>query len=228
NTFINVGTFQKTGGTGTTSIGWNFNSTGTINTSTGSLYCSTWTGANTLNGLANMTFDLHNASLTVLSNAVMNWISGDLSAGSLTVAAGGTLTISNSVYLSSSAPGGALTNYGTVVWAAAGGNYLYGYGGAVIFNAGLWQATTDNNLYNASGTNTFINVGTFQKTGGTGATTIGWKFNTTGTISTLSGALSISDWIGNNVLYGSPTLSGGATLFGTLTVPSGEVLTAVR
>src|SRR5262249_16343691 len=119
----------------------------------------------------------------------------------------GTLTISNGVTLSSTATSGALTNYGTVIWAATAGNYVSGYGNAVIFNAGLWQITADDSMNNAtSGTNTFINTGTIQKLGSTGVTTINWRFNSTGTINTAAGYLSCSAWMGINTLNGNARL----------------------
>src|SRR5205814_465714 len=107
-------------------------------------------------------------ALTVASNGVMTWTSGDLN-GPLTVAAGGTLSISNASSLTMGygnysygySNTVALTNYGTVVW---GGTYLYSYSSAVIYNAGLWQTLGDYTLGSQYGTNTFINTGTFNKT----------------------------------------------------------------
>ena len=187
------------------------------------LSCSSWTGVSTFNGTARMTFNPLNASLTVASNAVLDWTSGDVS-GALTVAAGGTLTISNGVSLSNFAPGGVLTNNGTVVWAATSGSYLYGYGGSVIYNAGLWQATADDSILNAnSGTNFFYNTGTFQKIGGSGATAIGWRMNTTGTINTTTGSLTCSSWIGVSTLNGTARMS-LSPLNASLTVASNSVL----
>jgi len=223
NVFINSGTFQKTGGSGSTSLNWTFNTTGTLATPSGSFSILTWTGLNTLNGTANLTFNSLNAPLLVSSNAVMNWVGGDISAGSLTIAAGGTLTISNSVNFSASAPGGALTNYGTVIWAAGSGAPIYGYGSSIIYNSGLWQALADSTFQNQVGSNAFVNTGTFQKTGGSAATAVNWSFTTTGTLDTPSGSLSLANWSGSSTLHGSPNISGG-TVFGGLTVPSGQVL----
>src|SRR5439155_1408649 len=98
------------------------------------------------------------------------------------------LAISNSVYLSANTAGAALTNYGTVLWT---GPNIYGFGNSVIYNAGLWQDLADNSLSNQCGTNTFLNVGTFQKAAGTGTTTISWAFNTTGMMEVRTGTLSL-------------------------------------
>ncbi len=223
NTFINVGSLQKIGGAGATTITWTFNTIGTVNTPTGQLSPSLWTGTNLLQGAANLSLNHLNAPLMVASNAVLNWVGGDISGAALTVAAGGTMTISNSVSLGASGTGGALTNYGTVVWPAGSGTPIYGYGGTVIYNAGFWQAGADGSLSSQAGTNTFNNVGTFQKTGNTGTTTIGWAFTTTGTLVTSSGSLSLNNWAGNSVLHGTPNINGG-TLTGVLTIAPGAVL----
>src|SRR5665213_1381720 len=193
-----------------------------------------WTGGSVTGGL-----------LTVSSNAVINWSGGDLSGGSLTVAQGGTLTVSNTVSFGYNAGnytavpnGGFLTNNGTVIWAAS----INGYGASVIQNAGLWQFTTDGTISTQFGTNTFINVGTLQKTGGTGTSTIAWNFSSTGTIDTTAGLLALN-WKGFSTLHGNFTFSGiiavpltissGATMNwsggdlsgGSLTVASGATLT---
>src|SRR5439155_609415 len=114
-------------------------------------------GVNTLNGLMNLAGGTMNAPLTVASGAVLNWTAADLT-GLLTVAAGGALTISNSVSVSYNYGnyngGGSLTNNGTVLWAGT----IYGYGGVLIHNAGLWQDAGDLLLGDGinSITNTFI------------------------------------------------------------------------
>src|SRR5204862_540297 len=116
-------------------------------------------------------------SLMVPASNTLNWTGGELDGGSLTVAAGATLTLSNTVYFGYSAGnyvavtnGGFLTNNGTVIWAAT----VYGYGGSVISNAGLWQSVTDGTLSSQYGANSFINAGTLQKIGGAGTSTISW------------------------------------------------------
>ena len=191
NIFLNAGAFQKSGGSGTTTINWAFTTTGSVDTPTGSITVGNWAGNSTLHGTANINPGTLSASLTVASNGVMNWLSGDLSGGALTIAAAGKLTITNSVTFGYNNGfqngGGTLTNYGTVIWAGNGAS-IYSYGSAVIHNAGLWEAVADNSLLNGSGTNFFVNTGAFQKAAGSGTTTINWAFNTTGTVDTPSGS----------------------------------------
>jgi len=217
--FINAGTFRKSGGTGATTIGWNFTSTGIFDIQTGSLSCSTWVGNSILNGNYTGSGTINSGvSLTVASNAVLNW-SGGTVAGALTVAQGGVLNITNNTTYQIF---GSLTNDGTVNW-SAGSIYGYGppsYATAIIYNAGLWNAQFDGSLTPASGTPAFINTGTFRKSGGTGTTTIGWNFTSTGTLDIQTGSLSTSAWVGNNTLNGDYTGTISVNSNATVTVPA--------
>src|SRR5439155_347871 len=118
--------------------------------------------------------------------------------------------------------GGALTNNGTVVSAGS----IYGYDHALIQNAGLWQVLGDLVVSDGIGgvTNTFINVGTLLKSAGSGAAAFLWRFNTTGTINTDSGVLSVPQWTGNNTLHGTLNLSGSTTMNAPLTIAGDGVL----
>ena len=119
--FINTGTLEKIGGTGTSTINWNFdNEGGTVSTPTGSFSMGNWTGNGLLVGNATFSsgtisgtlvpgavINISGATITgpliVSSNAVLNWSGGDLE-GALTVAQGGTLSISNTVYFGEEVP----------------------------------------------------------------------------------------------------------------------------
>src|SRR5208283_2822261 len=181
----------------------------------------------------------------VNSNGVLNWSGSDLE-GALTVAQGGTLSISNTVYFGETYPANtaALTNYGTVVWAASiigYANYNGSGGIAVIDNAGLWESVADNSmsLGNINATGLFINTGTLEKTGGTSTSTINWNFdNEGGTINTPTGSFSMGNWTGNGLVHGNATFSGGtisgavapgammtfsATIYGSMVVSSNAV-----
>ncbi|HEY5297312.1 MAG TPA: putative Ig domain-containing protein [Verrucomicrobiae bacterium] len=245
NTFINTGTLEKTSGTGASTIGWSFiNNSGTVNTLTGSFSMGNWidsglvhgnatfssgTIAGTLASDAMMNFSATiNAALTISSNAVANWNGGDLES-SLTVLQGGTLSISNQMYFDEISPytnNAALTNYGTVIWAGNIASYANegGLGGsATIDNAGLWESVGDNSIsLETTSTNLFVNTGTLEKIGGTGASTINWNFASTGTIDTSSGAFNL-DWNGPSTLHGNLTLA-GSTLTSPLIVASNAVL----
>ena len=242
--FVNVGTFEKSGGTGTTTIGWNFTTTGTLDIETGSLSTSAWVGNSTLNG--NYTGSISvvtNAVVTVPAGVTLNWTSGTIAGGGvldvasnaavnwggsevdgdLTVALGGVLNLTNSsatYYFQ-----GSLTNDGTVNWL---GGTIYGYGppnyNGLIYNAGLWNAEFDGTLSLASGMPAFINVGTIEKSGGTGTTTINWNLTSTGIFDTQTGSLSVSTWVGNNTLNGNYTGSATINSGVTLTVASNAVL----
>jgi hypothetical protein len=218
NYFINTGTLEKTAATGTSTIGWNFSSSGFIETYSGTFNLN-WGGPSVLHG--NLTLNgTMAAPLTIASNAVLNLSSGDLESA-LTVAQGGTLIQSNTLHFAydnysvSSTNTGCLTNYGTVIWAGtidASANSSTHGGGGIIYNAGLWDAVADLSMgvYSGSGTNYFINTGTLVKTAAIGTSTIGWTFDSeAGTLTTLSGYFTFSGtWSASSVVYGNATVSG--------------------
>jgi hypothetical protein len=248
NYFINTGTLEKTGGTGTSSINWAFsNNGGTVNTPSGAFSMGNWIGNGVLHGTATFVLGtitgtlasdcVVNSSATVTgsmivsSNALANWNGGDLE-GALTVAQGGTLTQSNNLHFAYNnySVGNTnttyLTNYGTVIWAGtidAAGNGSSHAGGGIIYNAGLWNAVADMTMgsYNGVGTNYFFNTGTLEKTGATGTSTIGWNFSSSGIIQTFSGTFNLN-WSGPSVLNGNLSLSG--TISTPLTIASNAVL----
>jgi hypothetical protein len=161
------------------------------------------------------------ASLTVASNAVVNWKAGQIY-GAVAINPGGAFNMTNNtIYYFF----GTLTNNGTVTWSAG---TLYGYNGALIYNAGLWDAQSDNQLVMASGTPNFINAGTFRKSGGAGTTTIGWPFGSSATIDVRTGTLSLANPFvqtagltlleGGNLLLSQGYYLRGGTLAGTNTV----------
>lgn len=202
--FINVGTFRKSGGTGTTTVGWNFNSIGSFDVQTGSLSISTWANDSTLNGNYTGVISVSdtNATILVASNAVLNWSGGTMQ-GTMTVAQGGVMNVTNAATYTIFS---SFTNNGTVNWSAGNINGFGppGYNG-LIYNAGLWNAQFDGTLNLSSGAPVFINAGTFRKSAGTGNTTIGWNFTSIGTIDTQTGSLSCSTWAGNSILNGNYT-----------------------
>ena len=72
NLFVNTGTLENIGGTGTSTINWNFTSTGTISTPSGTFTLNWNRGTNTLHGNATLIATTLSAPLTVASNAVLN------------------------------------------------------------------------------------------------------------------------------------------------------------
>ena len=249
NYFFNIGTLEKTGGAGTSTINWMFsNDGGTINTPGGTFSMGNWIGSGVVHGTATLSGGTMTGtmasdcvvtassatitgSMVISSNAIATWSGGDVE-GSLTVAQGGTLIQSNTLqfvysnYSVGSTNTGSLTNYGTVIWAGtidASGNATTHGGGGIIYNAGLWNAVADLSLgsYNGAGTNYFINTGTLEKTAAAGTSTVGWNFTSSGVIETPSGTFNLN-WAGPSVLFGTLTLSG--TISAPLTVGSNAVL----
>ena len=94
NTFISTGTLEKTGGTGTSTIGWNLTSTGPLNTLTGSLSLN-FSGNSILGGRANLSASLLHGTATVASNAVINWQGGTIN-GALNISTNAVVNWGNS------------------------------------------------------------------------------------------------------------------------------------
>lgn len=208
--FQNAGTLRKSGA-GTATIGWPFNSTGTVEQSAGRLEVSAWTGLSTVRDSVTFVGGLGSpeSSVVVASNAVVNVQSGPFN-GNLLVAAGGTLNLTNA---GSYALYGAWTNQGTVVLGSANGvTTLYGYGTALIENQGVWLTPSDQNseLINADGVpgKVFQNPGVIRQTG-RGTLALAWPFTTRGTLDQARGLLDVSAWRGTNVLHGAAVFLGG-------------------
>ncbi len=158
----------------------------------------------------------------------LNWTAGQIKAP-LNILAGGRVELSGLAPKFFGTSGATnvcgLTNYGTVVWSDLGGLQLYE--GTVVHNEGLFQVANDLEL---AGTNTFspvfLNVGTFQKVAGPGATRIGdIIFQGGGTIDVQSGYVSFPT--GKQTLADGTRVTGAGalridgaeiTLNGTITV----------
>ena len=204
NLFINVGTLEKIGGTSTSTINWNFESEGgTLTTPVGFFTFSGWSGNSVVLGNATVS---GNIAGIVASNAIVNWIGGDLE-GALAVAQGGTLSISNttSFAINNNANFGqtiivTLTNFGTVFW--AGDVTSYGNnqpqpdsGGAIIYNAGLLASRRRQyaDTVSENSSNLFINIGTLEKIGGSATSAINWLFlNNGGILGSQTNTLSLT------------------------------------
>jgi hypothetical protein len=112
-------------------------------------------------------FTVDSGTLAGNSNAVLSgtigWIAGVLE-GILTLAPGSTLNINNSAN-NHTLQGCTFTNNGTVAWASG---TIQGGHGTAIYNYGLWDAQSDQQLNNnLGGGTTFNNYGTFLKSAGT-------------------------------------------------------------
>jgi hypothetical protein len=190
--FVNTGTFRKSGGSGSTTInaGTGFVNRGVLEAQTGTINFvggsrfeagSVFTGAGVnLVSAGNNSFSgtltssnlvlgggTHTGSAAVLMGDVA--FRGGALAGSWEVAAGQGLNLQAGGF--KYIDGATVANAGTVRWQA---DALYLQNGAQVNNTGLWEASSDQALlYNGGATPTFNNTGTFRKSGGTGNTTIG-------------------------------------------------------
>ncbi len=250
---MNAGTFEKTGGTGTTSITVPFSNSGAVQVQTGTISFSTTVtvsaGASfsgggtllisggtlsingaasaasltqvggTLNGAGNLTVSgtyawsggtQSGTGSTILAAGAQMNISGSVTAGRAIddTAAGaainwsggtiagtlnnpGQLTINTTAYAHLA---GTLNNTGTIIW--TGGTYLVLYfDGGTLNNqsGGTVNSQVDNTFYLNSGSPQIMNAGTFEKTGGTGTTSITVPFNNSGTVQVQTGTISLAD-----------------------------------
>jgi autotransporter-associated beta strand protein len=118
-----------------------------------------------------------------------------------------------------------LLNTTAATWSDDG--TIYFSGGATLSNAtnATFDCAGDGTLENLPGTNLVINAGTFRKTGGTNTTRINVPFYNNGTVSVLSGNLSLNKG-GTNT--DTITVSSGATFTlggGTFTSGLGSTIT---
>src|ERR1017187_379072 len=151
-------------------------------------------------------FIVDSGALVGNTNAVLHgtigWSAGFLE-GILTLASGSTLNITTAN--NHDMPNCTLTNYGTVAWAS--GDIRSGSSGTTIYNYGLWDAQSDQQLNTAgyNGSTVFDNFGTFRKSGGANVS------QTLVASSVLfnqpSGVLDVRT--GNVVLQGSGNFNGG-------------------
>ncbi len=189
-TFVNdiVPNLQVTGGTVALSPGFQG---GTITNLT--LAGGTLSGSNAVTGT--LTCGGFNGPLLVTAGGTVNWITGDAN-GPLTVASNGTLNLAGSATKYILNP---MTNMGLVTWTGSGGlsvyNNLAGYrGGIWNLAGGVFDIATDVNISCACyGNEFFNNLGTVQKSAGSGTTYVGVTFNNSGTAQALAGTLNFNN-----------------------------------
>jgi hypothetical protein len=252
-TFNNYGTFRKSGGTNTSQTlitsGVLFNlPSGVLDVQKGNLILQgsgNFTGGYiTTNSMGTTVFSQGNFNLngtptgtnviensgnlvgTIVVNGFLTWVDGNWDgASSVTIPAKSKLLLVGTGNLDMS--GCVLTNYGTVAWTSG---TLRGGGG--IYNYGLWDAQSDQTLNSAFQNYTFINYGTFRKSGtGGGSSQLqnGVTFNNPGTLDVQTGIVSL---LGNYSLtngtitfslnsltnFGRLSFGGSAALVGSLNV----------
>lgn len=182
-------------------------------------------GPNFENGsITNLTLNGATLSGTNTVTGTLNWLSGSVS-GSLTISTTGVLNLSGS---SSKTLSAVLTNAGTINWAGTGDFQLINSGGpGAIYNlaSGIIDAQSDQGLRNYYGGEYFNNAGLFRKSSGNGTTTIYVTMDDTGTVSALSGTISLHNGnFGGNFQANSGTsinFANGGNLSGTFTAAAG-------
>ena len=189
-------------------------------------------GSFNLNGTTTLGNVIENAGNLVGNNVIngaLNWVAGNWNGATVTIGSNSVVTVAGGGV--NDFNGGVVTNYGTVAWASG---QMRGGNGTTIYNYGLWDAQSDqqlNDAYGGAGT-FFNNFGTFRKELTSGSTVFagGVTFNNTGKLDaqdgniSLQGAYTLADgtkmgfglggWLGN----GSISLSGAAAFSGSLNV----------
>jgi hypothetical protein len=146
-----------------------------------------------------------------------NWTGGAISSGNLTIPVGSTLIVSGSADHDMNSQ--SLVNNGTVLW--TGGRIRTG-GPGDITNVGAWQdqANSEVNRYFGGGFTSFINLGTYTKSG-TGTTTFySVALDNSGTMNIQAGTLEVTAG-GTNSATGIFTAQAPATInFSRATITS--------
>lgn len=218
--FNNAGLIKKTAGSGSVNFQSILNNTGTISVESGTMSMSslakTFNGGiynvtagcalsldgptsinGTLTGVLNGVFNLNNnvsvvtaAAFNFTGNTPVNWNSGIITGGgTLTNTSKISLTTNGSRYISGATT---LTNNGTMTMPAGG--YLYLYDTSVLNNSssGIFDFQSDAVVSYSGVLHSFNNSGLIKKSAGAGSSSFQAILNNTGTISVLSGTLSLN------------------------------------
>ena len=254
--FSNFGTVRKSAGTGNTIFagGVLFNQTsGLLSVQTGNFYLQgsgNLTGGSVSNSSAGTTYlygggfningtiisgnvveDAGNLVGTNVINGVLTWVAGNWNSAVVSIASNSIVTIAGGGGLNDMA-NCIVTNNGTVAWTS--GQIRGGSGaGTFIYNYGLWDAQSDQQLTDAYGVGTFFNnFGTFRKEFTSGTTVIagGVTFNNTGKMDaqdgnialqgayTLANGTQMAFGLGGSAGNGSISVSGAASFAGSVSV----------
>ncbi len=209
--FLNTGTFRKSGGTSDTTINAiGFVSSGVVDAQVGRIRFSggasfldgasftgagvvdVYAGVNSFSG-AHTSSNLLISGGTVVGDAAVvqghTRMSGGTLQGGWTVASGSTLSFDDGAFKYFNGADTLLAVQGQVDWTA---DNLYLQQGAQVVNHGNWTSRTDQTLFHNGGAATgFVNLGVFTKAGGTGSTSVASiGFVNHGTLDVQSGSLS--------------------------------------
>jgi YVTN family beta-propeller protein len=153
----------------------------------------------TLPGPVNLSSGIMAGPATVNLIGLLSWSGGEMCALAACNAAGAGVTNANGGIAGSGnylyVLGRMLNNSGIATFSNLPGYLLYiGYGTVVTNQAGAtWNLTTDYGMQVYSGTATFNNMGTFEKTGGAVTSTIGVFFVNTGSVAANAATLVFSN-----------------------------------
>lgn len=175
-----------------------------------------------------------NGAGSVEINSIMSWTAGTIGTP-LTITTSGIITMSTT---NPKTLNNTITNAGTITWSSgifnlnniftntgtfnwSGGDFSFNDG--TMRNSGTLNNSSDGNINNTSGTNTFINSGTLSKTDGTGSTLLEVAFTNSGTLAVNSGTITNGNSFVNT---GTINLPSGTTFVNssTLTLNQGTVI----
>ncbi|CAG0952066.1 hypothetical protein PHYC_00252 [Phycisphaerales bacterium] len=237
NSFDNAGTVSKVDGGTALWSGMPFNSTGLVESISGTLQFSeasitssagaTWSAnggafqflscsmSGAFDIVNNGTVEVYNGwtmPADVTLNATqggLNWINGNLS-----IAPGAVLTNAPTGILyvggNNKTLSGAVLNQGEIV--ALNSWNLY-FSDATVTNSGTLRLSGSKHILSGGGTNLFINTGTVTKTDGGTATWTAIPFDTTGTVSAVSGTIDFQSTPITSSAAASWNLTGGTIRF---------------
>ncbi len=152
------------------------------------------------------------------AGAAINWSGGTI-AGTLNNP--GQLTINTTAAYAHLA--GTLNNTGTIIWTGGTHLVLYFDGGTLNNQSGgTVNSQVDDTFYLNSGSPQINNAGTFEKTAGTGTTSVTVPFSNSGTVQAQSGTLNL----GSLSNFSGTTLAGGTYIVSaTLSFPGANIQT---
>lgn len=235
-TINNAGLFRKLAGTGTSSIAWRFNNTGTVEVDSGTLaFPSGGTSSGTFSispsgavAFVGGTFNI-DGPMTVTGSAVLAganlggsgsasfsnllWSSGTLSnTGDVDIAAGGSLVLGGTVAKTLSA--GVLSIDGSGSWSGSGTLTTANNSGPSAVNldaTGVFELSDSDSFTTGSLSSASLNnAGLLQKLTGTGTAVLGggWTWTNSGTIDVEKGSLVLGSGTGSGMF----TIGSGASL----------------
>src|ERR1039458_10169483 len=151
-------------------------------------------GSFNLNGTVTGTNTWQDAGSLVGNNVIngaLTWVGGTWDGSSVTILSNSTVLVIGGAGNNMDMDATVVTNYGTLAWASG---QLRGGNNSAIYNYGLWESQSDEQLNDAfGGVSFFNNFGTFRKefTSGTTAIAGGVTFNNSGKMDAQDGNIAL-------------------------------------